>query len=1068
MPYDFYDFEKKRKKKGSDIASVLSGEEQGKRRYLGMQSTREKPKLGGLLGLQKEEAGSYLETFDKIRRLGEEVVGEVLEEAKDHRIVRKPGEKLPIYVVFLPELDEEDKKMLKEIERRAVAEITIDPESFLDREKKREAFLKEVLALIDLRYPQVPKHKRHAFAELIVQNMIGYGLLEPLLNDDSLEEVMVVGTKKHVYVYHRKHGMCKTNIIFETDAEIERIINRIARSIGRRVDLTSPLLDARLPDGSRVNATIPPVSLDGPSLTIRKFRKDPLTIVDIIKFGTMTTELAAFLWLVAEGYGVKPANFLVSGGTGSGKTTTLNCLGSFIPPTDRVISIEDTAELQLPIEHWIRLETRPPNVEGKGEINMEMLLKNTLRMRPDRIIVGEVRGAEARTLLAAMNTGQNGCLGTLHANTARETITRLTSAPMNVPKIMIPSLDFIFMQNRFSYKGKTVRRITEIAEVVGIEDGEVKLNIIYEWDPRDDRIKPTGVPCMLKNKIAELRGVPISEVDAEIERRRRVLEYMVENNLRSIKDVGRIIREYYINPERLLRRIEGEEEVGEEEKRRRRTYLLLESEEEEAEEVVLEESDSYKIVRVGDDKNPHYIVPLPKLTAREKQLIEEIENRAVKEIKIDPESITDREERKRIFMQHVLEVIERYFPEVRLAKRKDIAKLVVNNMVGYSLLEFLLNDDQLEEIMVIGTKKPVYVNHRNYGNCKTNLVFDTDEEIVRIIEKIAASVGRRIDKSTPLLDARLSDGSRVNATIPPISLDGPTLTIRKFRSQPLTVVDLIEFKTLNIEVAAYLWLVVEGLGIKPGNILAAGGAGSGKTTTLNVLCSFIPETERVITIEDTAELTLPVEHVVRLETRPPNVEGEGEVTMDDLVKNTLRMRPDRIIVGEVRGREARTLFTAMNTGHDGCMGTVHANSAKETLIRLTNPPMEVPEIMLPALDLILMQNKIYHEDRTLRRITEVAEVVSDEHGKIRLNNVYVWDPKKDDLVPTGTPSVLKQKIARLKGISMEELEAELRRREKVLSWMVKKNIRDIKEVSKTFNRYYSDPEGFMREIEIAA
>ncbi len=1068
MPYDFYDFEKKRKKKGSDIASVLSGEEQGKRRYLGIQSAREKPKLGGLLGLQKEEAGSYLETFDKIRRLGEEVVGEVLEEAKDHRIVRKPGEKLPIYVVFLPELDEEDKKMLKEIERRAVAEITIDPESFLDREKKREAFLKEVLALIDLRYPQVPKHKRHAFAELIVQNMIGYGLLEPLLNDDSLEEVMVVGTKKHVYVYHRKHGMCKTNIIFETDAEIERIINRIARSIGRRVDLTSPLLDARLPDGSRVNATIPPVSLDGPSLTIRKFRKDPLTIVDIIKFGTMTTELAAFLWLVAEGYGVKPANFLVSGGTGSGKTTTLNCLGSFIPPTDRVISIEDTAELQLPIEHWIRLETRPPNVEGKGEINMEMLLKNTLRMRPDRIIVGEVRGAEARTLLAAMNTGQNGCLGTLHANTARETITRLTSAPMNVPKIMIPSLDFIFMQNRFSYKGKTVRRITEIAEVVGIEDGEVKLNIIYEWDPRDDRIKPTGVPCMLKNKIAELRGVPISEVDAEIERRRRVLEYMVENNLRSIKDVGRIIREYYINPERLLRRIEGEEEGGEEEKRRRRTYLLLESEEEEAEEVVLEESDSYKIVRVGDDKNPHYIVPLPKLTAREKQLIEEIENRAVKEIKIDPESITDREERKRIFTQHVLEVIERYFPEVRLAKRKDIAKLVVNNMVGYSLLEFLLNDDQLEEIMVIGTKKPVYVNHRNYGNCKTNLVFDTDEEIVRIIEKIAASVGRRIDKSTPLLDARLSDGSRVNATIPPISLDGPTLTIRKFRSQPLTVVDLIEFKTLNIEVAAYLWLVVEGLGIKPGNILAAGGAGSGKTTTLNVLCSFIPETERVITIEDTAELTLPVEHVVRLETRPPNVEGEGEVTMDDLVKNTLRMRPDRIIVGEVRGREARTLFTAMNTGHDGCMGTVHANSAKETLIRLTNPPMEVPEIMLPALDLILMQNKIYHEDRTLRRITEVAEVVSDEHGKIRLNNVFVWDPKKDDLVPTGTPSVLKQKIARLKGISMEELEAELRRREKVLSWMVKKNIRDIKEVSKTFNRYYSDPEGFMREIEIAA
>ena len=1072
MPYDFFDFEKKRKKKGRDIAGILGEETPKKRLDLSAQSrVKDKHVIGGLLGAAREEAGSYLESFDKIRRLGEEIVGELLEEAKDHRIVLKPGEKLPIYVVFLPELDEEDKKILKEIERRAVAEITIDPESFLDREKKREAFLKEVIALIDLRYPEIPKHKQSAFAELIVQNMIGYGLLEPLLNDDSLEEVMVVGTKKHVYVYHRKHGMCKTNIVFETDAEIEKIINRIARSIGRRVDLTSPLLDARLPDGSRVNATIPPVSLDGPSLTIRKFRKDPLTIVDIIKFGTMTTDLAAFLWLVAEGYGVKPANFLVSGGTGSGKTTTLNCLGSFIPPTDRVISIEDTAELQLPIEHWIRLETRPPNVEGRGEINMEMLLKNTLRMRPDRIIVGEVRGAEARTLLAAMNTGQNGCLGTLHANTARETITRLTSAPMNVPKIMIPSLDFIFMQNRFSYKGKTVRRITEIAEVVGIENGEVKINIIYEWDPRDDTIKPTGVPCVLKNKIAELRGVSLKEVDAEIERRKRVLEYMVENNLRSIKDVGRIIREYYVNAERLLQEIAGIQKRKEEEKKepreKKRTYLLLVGgEEEEAKEIVLDENAHRRIVRVENEKNPRYLVPLPKLSSREKQLLEDIENRAVKEIDIDPESIPDREERKRVFMQRVLEVIERYFPEVRLAKRKDIAKLVVNNMVGYSLLEFLLNDDQLEEIMVIGTKKPVYVTHRDYGNCRTNLIFDTDEEIIRIIEKIAASVGRRIDKSSPLLDARLSDGSRVNATIPPISLDGPTITIRKFRSQPLTVVNLIEFRTLNIEVAAYLWLVVEGLGIKPGNVLAAGGAGSGKTTTLNVLCSFIPETERVITIEDTAELTLPVEHVVRLETRPPNVEGEGEVTMDDLVKNTLRMRPDRIIVGEVRGREARTLFTAMNTGHDGCMGTVHANSARETLIRLTNPPMEVPEIMLPALDLILMQNKIYHEGKTLRRITEVAEVVSDEHGRVSLNNVYEWDPKKDDLVATGQPSVLKQKMARLKGISMKELEEELKRREKVLSWMVENNITDIREVSKTFNRYYSDPEGFIQELEL--
>ncbi len=1039
----------------SDIRKIFDEEEKT--------DDAEKPGLG-LIGAKKKRTPTALSSFDRIKSFEQEIVGDILEEGKKYKIIRKPGEKLPYYIVSLPELSEEDRKKLHEIERRAIAEINIDPEAILDRKKRWDVFMKEVMALIEFRYPEIPMHKRSAFAELIVQDMVGYGLLEPLLNDDNLEEVMVIGTGKSVYVYHRKHGMCKTNIIFAEDEEILNIINRIARSIGRRVDLTSPLLDARLPDGSRVNATIPPVSLDGPSLTIRKFKKDPLTIVDIIKFGTLTPELAGFLWLVAEGYGVKPANFLVSGGTGSGKTTTLNCLGTFIPHTDRVISIEDTAELQLPVEHWIRLETRPPNIEGKGEISMEMLLKNVLRMRPDRIIVGEVRGREAMVLLAAMNTGQNGCLGTLHANTAKETITRLTSEPMAVPEVMIPSLDFIFMQNRFSYKGKVVRRITEIAEVLGDEDGKPKINIIYKWDPKDDKIKPTGIPCILLKKIAELRGVSLEDVNREIERRTRVIKYMVENNIRGIKNVGKIINDYYINPDELLAEIEGRRPAERRVTTKYKTmYTIIGDEEERGE--VLYQDENKQIVRVEGEKNPMYIVPLPKLRKREKEIMKELENRAIREVDIDPEKIGE-EKAREILMKKVIELIERYYSELPFSKRKDIARIVVSNMVGLGILDFLLNDDELEEIMVIGTGKPIYVNHRNYGNCKTNLKFDDDEEAIRIIDKIAVSVGRRVDKATPLLDARLPDGSRVNATIPPVSLDGPTITIRKFRAQPLTVVNLIEYRTLTPEVAAYLWVVVEGLGIKPGNILAAGGAGSGKTTTLNVLCTFIPATERVITIEDTAELSLPIEHVVRLETKPPNVEGKGEITMDDLVKNTLRMRPDRIIVGEVRGEEARTLFTAMNTGHDGCMGTVHSNSAAETIIRLTNPPMKVPKIMLPALDLILMQNKIYAEGKSLRRITEVAEVVpKEEEGEISLNYVYKYDPKQDALVPTGQPSYVLQKLAMLKGISIEELLQELKDRERVIRWMVENNIVKIEEVSKVVNKYYADKEAFLQEIE---
>jgi flagellar protein FlaI len=256
----------------------------------------------------------------------------------------------------------------------------------------------------------------------------------------------------------------------------------------------------------------------------------------------------------------------------------------------------------------------------------------------------------------------------------------------------------------------------------------------------------------------------------------------------------------------------------------------------------------------------------------------------------------------------------------------------MREMIGYGILDTLLKDDKLEEIMVIGPDRPVFIFHRDYEMMTTNIVFGNDAEIYAIIDRIAREVGRRVDIQNPLLDARLPDGSRVNATIRPVSLEGSTLTIRKFREEPFTVVDLISKSTVSVELAAYLWMAVDGLGAKPANILVSGGTGSGKTTTLNVLASFVPASERIITIEDTAELKLPVEHWIRFETRPPSIEGTGEITMDTLVKNSLRMRPDRIIVGEVRHAEAFTLLTAINTGHDGCMGTVHANSASETQI----------------------------------------------------------------------------------------------------------------------------------------
>jgi flagellar protein FlaI len=1104
MSSDLFDFGARKKKGKSkyDLATLLQEDEEGTEREI-----KGSPPKEAISGTENEIATQRRGKSSRAPILGEggrraekniegvsdgsaapetpEAVA-ILEEGREYRVTLRKGEETPTYHVNFPILNGEDRDLLKKLTDRAIREIDIDPETFLQEEEKKAAFRSEVMALIEREFPELPQEKKEQFTERAVMDMVGYGLLDPLLADDALEEVMVVGIGKPVYVYHRKHGMCKTNIVFEEDQEIGNIIDRIARSVGRRVDIRSPLLDARLPDGSRVNATVRPVSLDGPSLTIRKFREDPFTITDLFHFGTLNDEVAAFLWLAVDGYAVKPANILVSGGTGSGKTTTLNCLASFIPPTDRVLTIEDTAELQLPLTHWIRLETRPPNVEGKGEVSMDMLLKNTLRMRPDRIIVGEVRGGEARTLLAAMNTGQNGCMGTLHANTAKETITRLINPPMSVPKVMIPSLHLILMQNRFTHEGKTVRRVTEIAEVEGIDKGEVQLNVIYRWDPKDDQIKPTGFPSVIKAELARLRGLSLKEIEDELERRKKVLRVLREKNVRGLRAVGEVIQRYALDSAGFSAKMKGAEtglripgpgkgrEAPERgtKRRDRRAYsflekvlgrLPMETPKEKRKRKVVDERENRLLVVEEGEVNPLYVVPLYDLTAKEQVLLRSLEKKAINEIEVDPSSI-EKEVAWKFFYQEVLRIVEREGRKIPPEKRTTYANIIVHNMIGYGCLDYLLGDDELEEIMVIGDGRPIYVNHRRFGTLKTNIHL-RDGEALRTIEKIASSVERRIDKASPLLDARLPDGSRVNATIPPISIDGPTITIRKFKADPYTVTDLIRFRTLNTEVAAFLWVAVEGLGIKPGNILVAGGSGSGKTTTLNTLSSFIPTTARVVTIEDTAEIHLPIEHCIRLETRPPNVEGEGEVSMEDLVKNTLRMRPDRIIVGEVRGGEAKTLFTAMNTGHDGCMGTVHSNSAEETIVRLTNPPMDVPYIMLPALDLILMQKKIFHEGTSLRRITEVAESAGLDGQHLVLNTVYSWDPKTDEILGTGSPSLLLKKVGKLRGWVEKEVNQERRRREKILSWMVQKDISDLTDVMAIVERYYTEPEDLMREVE---
>ncbi len=366
----------------------------------------------------------------------------------------------------------------------------------------------------------------------------------------------------------------------------------------------------------------------------------------------------------------------------------------------------------------------------------------------------------------------------------------------------------------------------------------------------------------------------------------------------------------------------------------------------------------------------------------------------------------------------------------------------------FSLLE---NDDDLEEIMISGGNIPIYVVHRKYGMCKTNII-PNEKEIYDLI----LSYGITDISSKSLFDIMLPDGSRVNVTRPTVSKD-TTVTIRKFRKEPFTMIDLINNDTITPNASSFIWLCLEGLNVRRANILLAGGTSSGKTTSLNTLSSFFKIDERVITIEDTLELNFAHEHWIQLQSNKTNV-------MDDLVKNTLRMRPDRIIVGEVRGPEANTLFTAMNTGHDGCLCTIHANTAKEVITRLTSAPMNVPEILIGALDLIVMQNRFQGVEGSIRRVTEISEIAGYESGKVLMNKLYEWNPKTDLLDRSKTPSRFFEEISHAKGIDPSDLNEILAEREIILLWFKNKGIRDPKRLRRFINFYYEEPDTFMAYI----
>jgi pilus assembly protein CpaF len=360
-----------------------------------------------------------------------------------------------------------------------------------------ERVLRAVTEQLALDRTPLTREERRQLVREITDDILGYGPLEPLLRDDSVTEVMVNGSDR---IYIERNGKIQqAGVTFVDDAHLLRIIDKIVSQVGRRIDEASPMVDARLPDGSRVNAIIPPLSLRGPTLTIRKFSRDPYTMDDLINFGTLTPKAAHFLAACVQG----KLNMLISGGTGTGKTTTLNALSAYVPGDERIVTIEDAAELQLQQEHVITLEARPANIEGQGEVKIRELVRNALRMRPDRIIVGEVRGPETLDMLQAMNTGHEGSLTTIHANAPRDALARLETLvltagvdlPLRAIREQVASAFDILVQISRLVDGS--RRISHVTEVLRMESDVITLQDIFLARPPDEEAASAQITRLL-------------------------------------------------------------------------------------------------------------------------------------------------------------------------------------------------------------------------------------------------------------------------------------------------------------------------------------------------------------------------------------------------------------------------------------------------------------------------------------------------------------------------------------------------------------------------------------------
>ena len=457
------------------------------------------------------------------------------------------------YLTKEPTLLEDEPLILQELKDILIERMDI-PLSVIKNEEQMEEYLKKLVK------PAFRRFKRKVIEELegkfiyyLKRDLLGYGRIDLLMRDTNIEDISCNGINTPIYIWHRIHESIPTNIVYNSKEELDSIVSRLAYKVGSQISIARPILDGTLPEGYRLHLTLDEVSKRGSTFTIRKFRSNPYTIIDLINLGTLSQKIAAYLWVLVENL----ASIIVSGATATGKTTLLNAICMFIRPEMKVVTIEDVRELRLH-ENWIPMVTRPSFQQGVQEISLFDLLKSALRQRPNYIIVGEVRGEEAYTLFQSIAVGHGG-ICTIHSGSVDSVMRRLMSKPMNIPVMMLPLMNVIMQIRRIKIDGEITRRVVTVSEVESVaksKDG-VLLHNRFEWNKADDGFTynpPSDESKGLFGQISKNRHISIVKLEEEMSRREVVLKWMIHKRVKSYEEVADIVRNYYINPEEVYNR----------------------------------------------------------------------------------------------------------------------------------------------------------------------------------------------------------------------------------------------------------------------------------------------------------------------------------------------------------------------------------------------------------------------------------------------------------------------------------------------------------------------------------